>query len=254
MAKATPVLSWANPAFIQYGTALSATQLNASANVAGTFAYSPAAGTVLPRRHAYAVSDFTPADAANYTPAPLSRPHDVISTRPLTLQVDNTSKVYGEALPAFTTTGTGFVNGDTLASLGGTPASRRRHRDQRARHLCGLTVRRVINQLQPHRCSGHVDGDEGIDVADLDDDAESVEQQSAGPTACGGLGGRAWCGHCDGHVEFRENGTLLGTATLVNGIATMNKSFKRGTHPLTATYAGNTNFNGSSGSVTHQTQ
>ena len=61
-------------------------------------------------------------------------------------------------------------------------------------------------------------------------------------------------GTATGTVEFRENGTLLGTATLVNGVATMNKNFKRGTHALTATYAGNTNFNGSSGSVTHQTQ
>jgi hypothetical protein len=57
-----------------------------------------------------------------------------------------------------------------------------------------------------------------------------------------------------GTVEFRENGTLLGTATLVNGVATINKSFKRGTHPLTATYTGNANFNSASGSVTHQTQ
>jgi hypothetical protein len=61
-------------------------------------------------------------------------------------------------------------------------------------------------------------------------------------------------GTVTGTVEFRENGTLLGTATLVNGVATMNKSFKRGTHPLTATYAASTNFTGSSGSVTHQTQ
>lgn len=35
--KATPVLTWNNPADIAYGTALSATQLNATANVAGTF-------------------------------------------------------------------------------------------------------------------------------------------------------------------------------------------------------------------------
>jgi hypothetical protein len=45
--KVTPVITWANPAGITYGTALSATQLNASANVAGTFAYSPAAGAVI---------------------------------------------------------------------------------------------------------------------------------------------------------------------------------------------------------------
>ena len=45
--RATPVITWNNPANITYGTALSATQLNATANVAGSFTYTPAAGTVL---------------------------------------------------------------------------------------------------------------------------------------------------------------------------------------------------------------
>ena len=42
--KATPVITWANPADIIYGTALSATQLNATANVPGTFTYTPPRG------------------------------------------------------------------------------------------------------------------------------------------------------------------------------------------------------------------
>jgi len=41
-----PVISWPTPAAISQGTALSATQLDATATVAGTFAYSPASGTV----------------------------------------------------------------------------------------------------------------------------------------------------------------------------------------------------------------
>src|SRR5262249_36772101 len=46
--KATPVLTWATPADITYGTPLSGTQLDASANgVAGSFAYNPSAGVVL---------------------------------------------------------------------------------------------------------------------------------------------------------------------------------------------------------------
>ena len=45
--QATPTITWATPASITYGTALCSTQLDATANVAGTFAYSPAAGTVL---------------------------------------------------------------------------------------------------------------------------------------------------------------------------------------------------------------
>ena len=40
-------LTWATPAPISYGTALSATQLDAKDNKRGTFVYSPAAGTVL---------------------------------------------------------------------------------------------------------------------------------------------------------------------------------------------------------------
>jgi hypothetical protein len=45
--KATPVITWANPAGITFGTPLSSQQLNATANVNGTFVYNPAAGTVL---------------------------------------------------------------------------------------------------------------------------------------------------------------------------------------------------------------
>lgn len=50
--KATPVITFLNPADITYGTVLSATQLNATAtlnssSVAGTFNYTPASGTVM---------------------------------------------------------------------------------------------------------------------------------------------------------------------------------------------------------------
>ena len=69
VAKATPVITWPTPAGIVYGTALSATQLNATTpRVAGTFAYTPAAGDGAQRRRAQTLSvTFTPTDAANYT-------------------------------------------------------------------------------------------------------------------------------------------------------------------------------------------
>ena len=41
--KATPILAWATPAPIAYGTALTGVQLNATASVPGSFLYSPAA-------------------------------------------------------------------------------------------------------------------------------------------------------------------------------------------------------------------
>src|SRR4029079_15626556 len=45
--KATAALSWTRPAAIVYGTSLGGDQLNASADVFGSFDYSPAAGTML---------------------------------------------------------------------------------------------------------------------------------------------------------------------------------------------------------------
>src|SRR5207245_1010791 len=48
--KGNPVITWANPANIVYGAALGATQQNATANVPGTFTYTPGAGTVLTPR------------------------------------------------------------------------------------------------------------------------------------------------------------------------------------------------------------
>jgi hypothetical protein len=41
-------VTWANPAAIVEGTALSATQLNATGSVPGTFTYAPATGSVQP--------------------------------------------------------------------------------------------------------------------------------------------------------------------------------------------------------------
>ena len=65
--KATPSVMWANPADITFGTALSGTQLNATASVSGTFVYTPAAGTILSAGAGQILSvDFTPTDTTNY--------------------------------------------------------------------------------------------------------------------------------------------------------------------------------------------
>jgi hypothetical protein len=66
VAKATPQITW-NPAMIQAGTAIGSAQLNATTPVAGTFAYSLAAGTVLDAGVHPIIADFTPADSVNYT-------------------------------------------------------------------------------------------------------------------------------------------------------------------------------------------
>jgi hypothetical protein len=58
------VVTWPTPAAIPYGTPLSATQLDAAANVPGTFAYSPAAGAVLQPGTQSLTATFTPTSGA----------------------------------------------------------------------------------------------------------------------------------------------------------------------------------------------
>lgn len=67
--KAAPTITWATPAAITQGTALSATQLDATASVAGAFTYNPASGTVLAAGTQTLSATFTPTDATNYTTA-----------------------------------------------------------------------------------------------------------------------------------------------------------------------------------------
>src|SRR5206468_3004874 len=68
--KATPVITWNNPADITYGTALGGTQLNATASTAGSFTYTPSTGTVLNVGNGQTLHvDFTPTDTANYNTA-----------------------------------------------------------------------------------------------------------------------------------------------------------------------------------------
>jgi hypothetical protein len=73
--RATPVLTWATPAPIFTTTALSATQLDATAAgisgapLPGTFVYKPAAGTTLAAGTQVLTTTFTPADAVTYATA-----------------------------------------------------------------------------------------------------------------------------------------------------------------------------------------
>ncbi len=65
--QATPKVTWAKPAAIISGTALSSTQLDATASVPGTFVYSPPVGTVLAVGTQTLSVAFTPTDTTDYT-------------------------------------------------------------------------------------------------------------------------------------------------------------------------------------------
>jgi hypothetical protein len=60
--QANPVISWTNPASIIYGTPLGTNPLDATANVPGTFSYSPTSGAVLGAKTNTLSAVFTPMD------------------------------------------------------------------------------------------------------------------------------------------------------------------------------------------------
>jgi hypothetical protein len=106
-----PTISWTAPAAIAYGTALSSTQLSATANVAGTFAYTPAAGTVLKVGTQTLSATFTPTDTKNYSAA----------TASVQLSVNKAAPSITWATPAPITAGTALsaTQLDATASIAG---------------------------------------------------------------------------------------------------------------------------------------
>ncbi len=102
--QATPVITWAAPAPIATGTALSATQLDATANVPGSFMYNPAAGAVLAAGSQQLTAVFSPTDTTDYASATahasLTVGHPQILPAIPTLQQSHSGPVGGPIGPA----------------------------------------------------------------------------------------------------------------------------------------------------------
>ena len=113
--QATPIITWPTPAAIAYGTALGATQLDATASVPGTFVYAPVAGTVLTvGPHTLNVT-FTPADATDYVTAQGSTTLVVTQATPILTWPTPAAIAYGAALSSTQLDATASYNGATVA-------------------------------------------------------------------------------------------------------------------------------------------
>lgn len=95
--KKDPVITWANPADIVYETLLSSTQLNATADVPGTFVYTPALNTKLAVGQGQSLTvNFTPTDVTNYNTASKTVFINVISgSGSLSSAIFNPNLTYG---------------------------------------------------------------------------------------------------------------------------------------------------------------
>jgi hypothetical protein len=121
--KLVPQMSWTAPVPIVYGTALSSTQLDATAAwngsaVPGTFTYTPPLGTVLSSGSNQTLSvTFNPTDTSTYTNVTTNVLITVLQA-PLSVTASNLVKTYGQTVTfagtEFSTSG--LVNGDTATS------------------------------------------------------------------------------------------------------------------------------------------
>ena len=138
--QATPVITWANPANISHGTALSSTQLNATADVpAGTFTYTPASGAVLTVGIHTLHVDFAPTDAVNYAnaskdvsinvleiTAPLVVSITRVNSSPTKLESVDFTVTFSESVTGvdendFALTATGAISDASVVSVTGGP-------------------------------------------------------------------------------------------------------------------------------------
>ncbi|MGO8697220.1 MAG: MBG domain-containing protein, partial [Limisphaerales bacterium] len=111
--QSVPLVTWANPVSIRYGTAITSSQLNATANVPGSFAYSAANGGVLSSGPHVLSVIFTPNDTVDYTSA-TNTVTLVVLPAPLTVIAGNANRIYGQANPSFTGSMAGVTNGDHI--------------------------------------------------------------------------------------------------------------------------------------------
>ncbi|HEY3161421.1 MAG TPA: Ig-like domain repeat protein, partial [Vicinamibacterales bacterium] len=251
VARAPATITWAAPANIVYGTALSASQLNATADVPGTFVYSPAAATMLPAgTHTLSVT-FTPDDAANYTGTSTTRSLTVVKSA-LTVTANNASKPYGAPLPAFSASTSGFVNGESLASLTGSLTFA-----TSATATSAIGTYPVMPQgvSSPNYTITFAAGTLAIMKASTATSASASPQpvglnQPVTLTATVSVGAPG-AGAMSGDVRFYDGGLLLGTVPLANGSASLTTNgMAAGNHSISATYSGDGSFVTSTGTTT----
>jgi hypothetical protein len=161
-----------------------------------------------------------------------------ITTATLNIAANNASRAYDVANPAFTATYTGFVNGDTSASLTTQPT---------------LTTTAVLlspTGTYPITAAGAVDANYTITYTagtlTIGKTAATVTVvSSANPSAYGAnvTFTATLPATATGSVMFLDNGVSIGTGAISAGTATLSSStLGVGTHPITVSYAGDGNF------------
>ena len=114
--QATPTITWPDPTAIVHGSPLGATQLDATASVPGTFAYTPSAGTVLDAGSDQTLAvTFTPNDTSDFNTASATATINVAKA-PLTVSANDATTTYGAPVPTLNGSIVGIQNNDPITA------------------------------------------------------------------------------------------------------------------------------------------
>jgi hypothetical protein len=247
--KATPVITWSNPADIAYPTALGATQLNATASVAGVLTYTPSAAAVLNAGNGQTLSvSLAPTDTANYHNASQNVQLNVLKANQTITFGALSNNTLGGA--PFSVTGTSTSNLPVSFVIQSGPAT-----------ISNGTV--TITGLGNVTVRASQAGDSNYNAAASVDQSFTVTKASTSTAVTSSLNPSMLSQSvtftatitsavtATGTVTFKDGATTLGTGTLNgSGVATFStSSLTLGLHSITADYAGDTNCLASSGTL-----
>ncbi len=257
---AMPAITWTPPAAITYCTALSATQLNASANIAGHFTYLPTSGSVLSLGPHNLSTTFTPNNTAQYANA-----RDFVqltvkrapSSTLLTTSADPTT--FGEPV-TFTATvkpsGCGaagtvtFMNG--TSALGTVVLSSGVAKLTTSTLFAGsYTITAIYGGSPEFFGSTSAAVTQNVRKAPTSTSARASQNPSkAGQPVTFTATVTSTVGIPHGSVTFKNGTFTWGTVALINGKASFTVSMQsKGSHSITAEYGGGINFLGSTSPV-----
>ena len=262
--KATPAITWATPAAITYGTALSGTQLNAASTVAGTFAYSPAAGTILSAGQQTLSTSLTPKDTADYTSATATVTLTV-NPAPVSMNVScwNGSFPYGAnyQCTVHVSAGAGSPQGSITYSFDGGAAVSVALGSGSAQFAItkpavgNHTV--VVAYAQQGNFAAAAAQTESFTVApapvvvQMTPSTYNPKAGSSVTFAASVTSSAAGTPNATGSVSFTDGSTLLASVTVDSGgnASFSTSSLSVGNHAITATYSGGANYG--TGLATH---
>jgi hypothetical protein len=246
----TPTIIWNAPVPITYGSPLTATQLNATASVPGTFVYSPPAGTILGAGSRPLSVTFNPTDTTDYARA-VGSTSITVNPASLNVSVASVSRAYGVSNPAFSGSVSGGVNGDTFTISGTTSATI--SSDVGNYPITPVALGVDISDYTVNPVNGILTIVQAGSATTLSSSNATANLSS--PVTFTAAVASLTTGTPTGTVNFFDGQALLGSIPLNSqGIASYtSSSLVAGLNGITAVFMGNTDFVGSTSSALNET-